>query len=224
MTKQTVITIPFDGFYNTLLSDQIDFYEDYLRHCADHEIEGPVTATKAYASLCNYVTEAGGYAAMRIAISEHYVRWLNGYLKELTGWDFCLEFHRLHSPKEYNFANDEIDCLASWSDLEAMADEVDVAKLWNAAKEMFTDRPGFAGFHSPDIDGWHSSVLRWNPSQLLCLLNALLATHGVSEEDLREAYASVDGFCELVGEFYDTHAWYEAIGAEIQAMKCGACR
>ena len=86
-----------------------------------------------------------------------------------------LEFRNLWSPREYNFATDEIYCFLKADDVKKISSALNSETLKRLIKERFTSRDGFSSFYSNDIEEWKEKLtLEWDEIELGTLLDAWL--------------------------------------------------
>lgn len=161
--------IPFQGFYQSIHDDQIDYALESLFKSDDGSGEDSPLANHIHLH-CDYQAIHTGYA--------------KGYAEnfsQLVG--IKLQFSELISPTYYNFETDRILCTISTEDVLKMVEATPVATLDKVIKERFTSRSGFISFYPNSIDSWPVDVTTWDSNQVETLLMAYLeSTHPDFEE------------------------------------------
>ena len=160
--NQTLVKIPFSGFYNSIHDSIID-------SVLEHETEYYVDVDKANDIILD-VLNINHYNKIREELSKVFVEGVN----ELFWYEYDikldLEFDSLKSPKFYNYSTDEIYCYIDndkISELVALLDnENDFIEV---LKDKYKSRDGFIVFDSTlqAIDNKDYSLFF---SDLLCQL------------------------------------------------------
>ncbi len=166
------ITLPFQGFYESLWSSGIDqeqdsFVENYLEDNPSAE------SSNIHDGIWRHANYKKAYLEVTKAYTQAFQNWINAECQT----DITFNFDELTSPKEYNFTTDRIFCNISEVDVLKLVGLVTWAEIADVAKETFTSRDGFISFYSPDIDTW-GDVSTWDHNQLGCLLAAVVASVG----------------------------------------------
>jgi hypothetical protein len=175
-------TIPFQGFYDSWHSDQIDYaletHFDYNGDgVPDIDIDDLWYDVDINGIKQKYVSDYVDYINQELDISS-------------------LELKSLYSPKEYNFTTDRIFCYISYKDIRKMYSKVYKDYLPEVIKEQFTSYDGFTSYYSNDLDDWieEKPMKDWDCNQIGAIV---------------EAYARfID--VDMLGEFFDytkTHEW-----------------
>lgn len=131
MSKHAVRLMFFSGFYESIHNLAMESEEEYILE----DYPG-----KTWDDF-NWKYDWEGYA-------KSYVSAISSEI------GINLEFRNLWSPREYNFATDEIYCLMDSADVEKISSVIDSDVLSRLIKERFTSRSGFSSFYSNDIDEW----------------------------------------------------------------------
>ena len=142
------IILPFDGFYGTLHGDAID--SDHER-CLDDEPGIHLNYKKARNLYAKAYVDAFN-VAMRQRISGQWC-------------DLTFKFHKLKSPREYNFANDIIIVEASNTMINIMMARIDWQEMTNLVQDMCASRSGFISRYSHNIGDWDNWT-QWDENQL----------------------------------------------------------
>ena len=159
-------TIPFDGFYESFISADID-------HQIGQQIEWDsdiydLNEDEQQILWDNYLSVNRSYFYNQIA--EDYTNFYIDALNEkLEGFKLKAKFNLLTSPREYNFETDRI-----FIDIEKNH-AIDFIKyiiknykkeLENKIKERFTSRSGFNSFYKNSIDLWTKDYSEWDHNQI----------------------------------------------------------
>lgn len=182
------IQIPFQGFYDSIHSFNIDSILEY-------DIEDlPLDQAQAVSEDFSFTEELlNGYCKL-------YLESVESELNTTHNPEIKLEFKELISPREYNFDTDRLFAHISDYNIISLFDRVDKECLSNLIKKRCTSYDGFISFYSNDINEWPKNVLDWDSIQLGFILDVLL----YENEDF-ELYSlnNCDGeISELVWEAY----------------------
>ena len=159
-------TIPFDGFYESFISDDID-------HQIGQQIEWDsdiydLNEDEQQVLEDSYLSVNRSYFYNQIAedYTNFYIEILN---RRLKGFTLKAKFNLLTSPREYNFETDRI-----FIDIEKNH-AIDFIKyiiknykkeLENKIKERFTSRSGFHSFYKNSLDLWPQDYSKWDHNQI----------------------------------------------------------
>jgi len=159
-------TIPFDGFYNSYISSDIE-------HQIGQQIEWDsdiydLNEDEQQILWDNYLSV--NRSSFYNEIAEHYTDLYIDALNEiLEGFTLKAKFNLLTSPKEYNFETDRI-----FIDIER-DHAIDFIKyiiknhkkeLENKIKERFTSRSGFWSHYKNGLDLWTKDYSEWDHNQI----------------------------------------------------------
>ena len=159
-------TIPFDGFYESFISDDID-------HQIGQQIEWDsdiydLNEDEQQVLEDSYLSVNRSYFYNQIA--EDYTNFYIDALNEkLEGFKLKAKFNLLTSPREYNFETDRI-----FIEIEENH-AIDFIKyiiknykkeLENKIKERFTSRSGFNSFYKNSLDLWPKDYSEWDHNQI----------------------------------------------------------
>ena len=159
-------TIPFDGFYESFISDDID-------HQIGQQIEWDsdtfdLNESEEEIIQNNYLTVNTSYFYNQIA--EDYTNFYIDALNErLEGFTLNAKFNLLTSPREYNFETDRI-----FIDIERdhaigfikYTIKNYKKELENKIKERFTSRSGFWSHYKNGLDLWTQDYSKWDHNQI----------------------------------------------------------
>lgn len=178
------LSMPFSGFYCSVHSDAIDS-ELELR-----EENGELVDVETY-----------DYRAAFDYYARNYCERFSEWVTSTTGLQLGLQFRELISPREYNFATDEIDATISDAAIAELYNKVTInysAKLDEVASQRHTSRDGFISFYSPNWREW-GAISEWDNVQLATLLEALTVAYsgGMSDHEL-EILETMSGNGEIL--------------------------
>ena len=159
-------TIPFDGFYNSYISSDIE-------HQIGQQIEWDtdiydLNEDEQQILWDNYlsVNRSSFYNEIAEDYTNFYIDALND---RLEGFNLNAKFNLLTSPKEYNFETDRI-----FIDIEKNH-AIDFIKyiiknykkeLENKIKDRFTSRSGFWSHYKNGLDLWTKDYSEWDHNQI----------------------------------------------------------
>lgn len=192
-----LINVPFEGFYNSRLSDLIDHeltrelehleekYRDWEYSYPDESLPDELQPD------LSDLWQAVDYGAAYLEIARD---WVEAFALTLDQWAIerdngapksGLTFSRMDSPREYNFRTDEIDCeidagFAHWLWAQSVMD--DHRRLRLAMERRHKSRDGFISAYSWRLDEWSESVDDWDYHQLRTLLESVFADEFESDE------------------------------------------
>ena len=159
-------TIPFDGFYESFISDDID-------HQIGQQIEWDtdiydLNEDEQQVLEDSYLSVNRSYFYNQIAedYTNFYIEILN---RRLKGFTLKAKFNLLTSPREYNFETDRI-----FIDIEKNH-AIDFIKyiiknykkeLEEKIKQRFTSRDGFWSHYKNGLDLWTKDYSEWDHNQI----------------------------------------------------------
>ena len=159
-------TIPFDGFYESFISDDID-------HQIGQQIEWDtdiydLNEDEQQVLDDSYLSVNRSYFYNQIAedYTNFYIEILN---RRLKGFTLKAKFNLITSPREYNFETDRI-----FIEIEENH-AIDFIKyiiknykkeLENKIKERFTSRSGFWSHYKNGLDLWTNDYSEWDHNQI----------------------------------------------------------
>ena len=159
-------TIPFDGFYNSYISSDIE-------HQIGQQIEWDtdiydLNEDEQQILWDNYLSV--NRSSFYNEIAEHYTDlYIDALSERLEGFTLKAKFNLLTSPREYNFETDRI-----FIDIER-DHAIDFIKyiiknykkeLENKIKERFTSRSGFWSHYKNGLDLWTKDYSEWDHNQI----------------------------------------------------------
>ena len=159
-------TIPFDGFYNSYISSDIE-------HQIGQQIEWDtdiydLNEDEQQILWDNYLSVNRSYFYNEIA--EHYTDlYIDALNERLEGFTLNAKFNLLTSPREYNFETDRI-----FIDIEKNH-AIDFIKyiiknykkeLEEKIKQRFTSKDGFWSHYKNGLDLWTKDYSEWDHNQI----------------------------------------------------------
>jgi len=158
-----LITIPFQGFYESIHNDILD---DGLRSIFDYNDS---IYDKAYGLI--------NWQATRLNYVKEYIKAFCEYVSVnimLENTHLELELESLSSPKEYNFSTDRIFCYITPENFKEIYKQIDENELRKLVKDKFTSRSGFFSFYSNTLDDWYKKPFTaWDHNELGTVLECL---------------------------------------------------
>lgn len=186
----------FSGFYNTIHDGVFDSEQEYVLE------DFP---TKTWDDF-NWKIDYEGYCRKYV--------WV---VNSETGLD--LEFRNMWSPREYNFATDEIYCFLNAEDLNKISSAVNSETLRKLIRRRFTSRDGFSSFYSNDLDEWNEKdVKEWDEIELGTLLDAWLIDNNINDDDNDLDYQCYD-YCQGNGSYVDYEKRFDEEEAIYEKIK-----
>ena len=164
--KKLESTIPFDGFYNSYISSDIE-------HQIGQQIEWDsdiydLNEDEQQILWDNYLSV--NRVSFYNEIAEHYTDlYIDALNERLEGFTLNAKFKLLTSQREYNFETDRI-----FIDIER-DHAIDFIKytiknykkeLENKIKERFTSRSGFISSYKNSLDLWTKDYSKWDHNQI----------------------------------------------------------
>ena len=192
-------TIPFDGFYESFISADID-------HQIGQQIEWDcdlydLNESEEEILYNNYLTVNTSYFYNQIAkdYTNFYIDELNERLK---GFTLKATYKCFCSPREYNFETDrifiEIEENHAVDFIEHIVKNYK-KELEKKIQDMFTSRSGFISFYKNSIDLWTKDFKEWDCN----MIGTCFELFDLEEEDIN--YSLSDYLTESISEnLYDT--------------------
>jgi hypothetical protein len=229
-------TIPFEGFYESRWSQEIDQQEsDFIEYHTDAgngEIDPDYEGAYApelrltdwdYQAILHRHTSYGD--ACR-AIAQDYVAAFNVLASEEIGLPLKLEFESMSSPREYNFETDRLFAYIPLSVVKRLFAASKAEKhvsLCAAIKDRFTPCSGFIPHYSASLAEWLATPLAdWDHNEIGTLLIAAMMRAGIEENEfgwsLFETVGEGSGFYQVWSNAVDWMA-FEAERNEMRQDK-----
>jgi hypothetical protein len=157
-TKKVSTYCPiFTGFYNTIFDESDSFIEcelncesDFRERFTDEYYPG--ISAVPWDFIRENFWDCIDYRAANLAVAQYILDAIPGLLPDFVK---SAEFERVVSPKEYNFANDGIDCVLEL-DIDAIrAYLAENADAWaDYLKASYTSRSGFMSSYPNTPEEW----------------------------------------------------------------------
>ncbi len=159
-------TIPFDGFYESFISDDIDYQIGQQIEWDSDTFD--LNESEEEIIKDNYLTVNTSYFYNQIAedYTNFYIEILN---RRLKGFELKATYKFFTSPREYNFSTDRI-----FIEIEENH-AIDFIKyiiknykkeLEEKIKQRFTSRDGFISFYKNSLDLWPKDYSEWDFNQI----------------------------------------------------------
>lgn len=190
------INIPFPGFYDSVLSSELDSQlESHCRYQCEEsgdENEFPEHMRLTENELSEIISDNSDYSAQCNAMAKDYVEAFESVAREYLPFKFSLVFEAMTSPREYNFETDRVFCDISEYALRRLSviSRNDSHKtLEKVIKERFTSYDGFNSFYSNRLADWLENPLEnWDHNECGTLLIACLMISGMGDDLTWEVY------------------------------------
>lgn len=139
--NQTLVKIPFSGFYNSIHDNVIDSALEYESECyADSDKANDIILD---------VLNVNHYDKIREALSKVFVEGVNELFRYEYDINLDLEFNSLKSPRFYNYSTDEIYCYVDNDKINELVALLDNENDFiEALKYKYQSRDGFIVFDS----------------------------------------------------------------------------
>src|ERR1700694_1925936 len=111
MSDKLIINLPFEGFYESKYSGEVDHIEEREAEYAEErqEEDGIAPELRLEASdFSEVLFDCTSYRDCYLAVSKAYVDAFNHVASEYLGLPLALEWESMDSPREYNFATDRV--------------------------------------------------------------------------------------------------------------------
>ena len=188
------INIPFDGFYDSIYSSEIDHQADSWaeNEADDREHEHPEHLRLDQNELAEIIWRVQRIGPAYQMITRAYVDAFEQEAIEYLGFPLGLKFEEMTSPREYNFETDRLFAEISETAVRKMffMSKADGHKtLATTIKRRFTSCDGFISHYRNDIRVWWEKPLRqWDHNELGTLLIACFEIAGMKDDsDFRYA-------------------------------------
>ena len=159
-------TIPFDGFYESFISadieNQIELDTEYYSELYDlNEFETEL--------LCNSFLNINSYKFYN-QIAKHYTNFYIDALNErLKGFTLKASYKCFTSPREYNFETDRIFIEIEKNHCIEFIEHIVKnykKELEKKIEDRFRSRSGFISFYKNDIDLWTKDFKEWDSNMI----------------------------------------------------------
>ena len=173
MRKQ--ITLPFIGFYGSIISDQLDLIANMESEELEEEYVEP------------------NWSAIYKQVAKSYADRYNELFLEETGINLEVEFVALWSPQFYNFETDRIYVTADADSLEKVITKIGISEVRKSLREQYKPQSGFSPFLSTleaiEKDWKNFPELFWADAILELIFNSeLIYNDDTFNTQLNESY------------------------------------
>jgi hypothetical protein len=182
MTERLIINLPFEGFYESRYSGEIDHIEEREAEWAEERQKEDGIPTDLWLLAPDFsevLFDCTDYSAAYLATAKAYVDAFNAVASDHLDMPLALEFESMDSPREYNFATDRVYAFIGTDTVKAlfaMSEAEDHKRLEEAIEERFTSRSGFISGYDNELASWlERDVTEWDHNELCTLLGALLS-------------------------------------------------
>lgn len=160
--KKLETTIPFEGFYNSFISadieNEIELDTEYYSELYDlNEFEEEL--------LCNSFLNINSYKFYNQIAKDYTNFYIDALNEKLKGFTLKATYKCLESPKEYNFETDKIFIEIEENHcIEFIKYIIQNYKkeLENKIEDRFRSRSGFISFYKNSIDLWTKDFKEWD--------------------------------------------------------------
>lgn len=166
----------FPGFYNTLFDNEHAI--DITLETIDESIE--------------YDDIEWDNKEYQDRVAKSCIESIENYLKQ-DGFDIEIIFDEVHSPRQYNYSNDSINCTYkitndSFNELLEYA-KTNLSDFKEFLKENYSSCSGFISFYSTDVEKWFNEYLKDDSTTdfentFVGLLNFYLQNEGYTVDDM----------------------------------------
>ena len=160
--KKLETTIPFEGFYNSFISadieNEIELDTEYYSELYDlNEFEEEL--------LCNSFLNINSYKFYNQIAKDYTNFYIDALNKKFKGFTLKATYKYLESPREYNFETDRIFIEIEENHcIEFIKYIIQNYKkeLENKIEDRFRSRSGFISFYKNSIDLWTKDFKEWD--------------------------------------------------------------
>lgn len=179
--NRLIINLPFEGFYNSRYSAEVDHVEQMDAENLeerDREEQPPELRLEA-SDFAHVLFDCTDYHACYLDVSKAYVDAFNIIASDHLDMPLGLQWESMDSPREYNFATDRVYAYVTLEVMQALFAKSEAEghkRLAAAIKERFTSYDGFISGYRNDLAVWLEKPLEdWDHNELCTLLGALLS-------------------------------------------------
>lgn len=198
MTDTLIINLPFDGFYGSIYSGEIDSHEEreceYMAERDGEEGIAPELRLEAH-EYAEMLTQCVDYDDLHRRIAEAYVDAFDSWAWSDLDLQLGLKFESMDSPREYNFHTDRVYARISLDkvrELFAISEADGHNQLRSVLKERHTSYDGFHSYYSNNVVEWLGKDLEeWDHNELCSLLQAVLLIKGADSDWRWDVYYAV---------------------------------
>jgi hypothetical protein len=214
MTDKLIINLPFEGFYDSKYSGEVDHIEEREAEYAEERQAEDGIAPELHLEASDFsqvLFDCTDYSACYRAVSKAYVDGFNHVASEYLDLPLALEWESMDSPREYNFSTDRVYAHIPVNVVVALfarSAAEEHKRLRETIKQRFTSRSGFISGYSNSLATWlERDVTEWDHNELGTLLIALLDGFEEAEGE-RLDWAVYNLVCDGDGLY---HEWESAV-------------
>jgi hypothetical protein len=180
----------FSGFYNTVFDESDRFIEYETDNETDFREHYPELAAVPFDFIRQNFWDCVNYQAANLAVAQAI---LDAVPSLFPGIVTDVKWEAMRSPREYNFANDSIDCEIT-VDMDALktylADNRNVFDTW--LDKRYTSRSGFISSYPNDVEGWEEETKNFTELEghYLGAILDFIASEEMSEPEMDLYYAA----------------------------------
>lgn len=178
-----LVKVPFEGFYNSYLSNEIECALDIEIECLNEE-----------SNAFEFQYFKDGFFE---AIAQEYVNYYFWQLSLVTNFEIYPTNVSLQKSEDYCFYNDTVTCEIEDEEFLELFKVCDKNILKREIHERLKPHSGFVPFYPNDLNQWDKNPLNWTVAQTEFVLDCLYSCYspfGFSDY-------CVDKIHELVNEY-----------------------
>jgi hypothetical protein len=190
MTTLHSINLPFDGFYESMWSEEVDHIQEREAEYRCEREREEIADERLHLDESFYHDAyfwCADYSDCYLAIARQYVAEFDHMVSEELGFPLCGEFDGMESPREYNFGTDRLFMKVPFATVErlfAISAEDQHMTLASVIAERHTSRSGFISFYDHVLADWLEKPLAdWDHNELGTLIRAVLRLRGIEGDD-----------------------------------------
>ena len=216
------INIPFPGFYESVLSNEMDHcLEQYCEHMIEEsgrEYEFSEHMSLDESELAEIIIEATTYDIIHNKLAENWVESFAHVAGDYLPFKLNLSFEEMISPRYYNFETDRVFCQIPYYQvkrLAAISRKDNHKTLSKVIKDNCTSYDGFRSFYSNELRDWlEKPLVDWDHNELGLLLTACLIIGGANFKNNEFEY---DIYCSMCDSDDFDRAWADGVDwAEVE--------
>lgn len=143
----------FAGFYNTIFDESENFVESLLNDEQEFREHYNIPEEMPWKYITDNFWECVDYQGGNLEVAQSVLEAIPKVFPD--GIIHAVEWQAMRSPREYNFANDSIDCKITVN-LQALQNYIyeNKAAFRGWIRERYTSRDGFISSYPNDFEGW----------------------------------------------------------------------
>ena len=208
-----LINMPFPGFYESLLSDEVDRYiEQEVEYLVESQTEEkrPAHEHLTGSDFFDLFYDCIDFSKLHELLAHSYCDAQANTLDELFGFPLGIVFESMDSPREYNFCTDRLFAhipVRVVKLLHAIAESDDGANLCAVIKYRHSSHSGFISFYPSDCATWIAkNVSEFDHNEIETVLLAAMKVVGVDDDhqmNIYYAWVECYGISDEFGEATD---------------------